>query len=301
MVQSDVIVRHLRSTFVSNYEPALHGSLLYGREPAQPTDDTAMALSVAFALARHEPITADLFARAFLTDLEYGRGRFADMFWTGGPGGATTQALRRLQRGAPAASNGHVDDGGNGAAMRAHPVGCLEDRDEVLHVAAMQAKVTHGHPAAVAAAQAVAVLVHDAIAVRPASSAVPAGINDPTFAAEWRRAHQGLVGGDGLPPHLRNAAMSGWATVSAAHAISLIYDGDPERAIGAAAASGGDTDTIACIVGALVGARCGLSSLPSRWVAGLAPGASLACSTAASALAMRGDKAASGSKEQLGA
>jgi ADP-ribosylglycohydrolase len=299
MLQSDVIVRHLQSTYVSDYEPALRGSLLYGRGLARPTDDTAMALSVAFALARRQPLTPDLFAQAFLADLEPGSGSIAEMFWTGGPGGATTRALRRLKRGAPAASNGHVDDGGNGAAMRAHPVGCLDDRDEVLRVAAMQAKVTHGHPAAVAAAQAVAVLVHAAIVGQPTSSALPHGISDQVFAAEWHRAHQVLVAGDGLPTHLRNAAMSGWATVSAAHAISLIHEGDPERAIGAAAASGGDTDTIASIVGALVGARCGLSSLPSRWLAGLSPDASLSCSTAASALATRGDKAASQSTEQV--
>ncbi|MGP6157169.1 MAG: ADP-ribosylglycohydrolase family protein [Vulcanimicrobiaceae bacterium] len=35
--------------------------------------------------------------------------------------------------------------------------------------------------------------------------------------------------------------------------------GDPVTAIGTAAASGGDTDTVAAITGAIVGARYGLS------------------------------------------
>ena len=61
--------------------------------------------------------------------------------------------------------------------------------------------------------------------------------------------------GERLPGHLRNVAMNAWATVSAAHAIALLYADDPASAIAAAAASGGDTDTIACIVGGIVGAR----------------------------------------------
>jgi ADP-ribosylglycohydrolase len=144
--------------------------------------------------------------------------------------------------------------------------------------------VTHGHPAAIAAAQAVSVLVHDALGGLPVSTEVPRGIDDPKFTAAWQRAHRDLVPGERLPAHLRNVAMSGWETVAAAHAISVLYDGDPERAIGAAAASGGDTDTIACIVGGIVGARSGRSSLPDRWLAGLAAPAAEACARAAARL-----------------
>ncbi|MBD5657706.1 MAG: ADP-ribosylglycohydrolase family protein, partial [Candidatus Eremiobacteraeota bacterium] len=209
MLRSDVIERHLGSAVARTFEPALRGSLLFGRGAGEPTDDTAMALSLASALTCGKPFTPELFAERFEEDLAHRRGRFAEMFWLGGPGGATTQALRRLQRGAAPSTNGHVDDGGNGAAMRAHPAGCLHDRDEVLGVAAMQAKITHGHPAAVAAAQAVAVLVHDAIGGRPISLDMPAGIDEPTFSAAWHGAHRDLIAGERLPAHLRNAAMSG--------------------------------------------------------------------------------------------
>ncbi len=284
-VPDEAIERHLGSAFAYDFERAVAGSLLEGREAALPTDDTAMALSLAATLASGEPPTAELVAARFLTDLERGRGRFSVMFWEGGPGGATTQALRRLRHGADPKTNGQPEDGGNGAAMRAHPVGCLRDRAEVLRVAALQARVTHGHPAAVAAAQAVAVLVYDAIAGAPPSTDVPAGIEDATFVAAWREAHRDLVRGKRLPRHLRNAAMSGWATVAAAHAVTVVYANDPERAIAAAAASGGDTDTIACIAGAIAGARHGKSALPQRWVDGLSYEASRACDELATALA----------------
>jgi ADP-ribosyl-[dinitrogen reductase] hydrolase len=289
MLASSAIEKHLGSSIAEDFEPALEGSLLWEREPGQPTDDTAMALSVALALASRKPITADLFASRFLEDLDFRSGPFGAMFWNGGPGGATTRALRRLHAGAAAATNGHADDGGNGAAMRAHPVGSLRDRQTALEVAATQAKVTHGHPAAIAAAQAVAALVFDALAGVEPSERPPIGIDDPTFLEAWNDAHRDLTRADRLPSHLRNAAMSGWVTVATAHAISLLYDDEPNLAIGAAAASGGDTDTVASIVGAIVGARHGSSALSSRWIEGLADGTAETCVALAGRLILATD------------
>jgi len=289
MLGSDAIERHLGSSIARDYEPALEGSLLWERDPGQPTDDTAMALSVALAVASGESITAKLFAKRFLEDLNLRTGRFGSMFWNGGPGGATTRALRRLHAGAAPATNGHADDGGNGAAMRVHPVGCLRDRQAVLDVAALQARVTHGHPAAIASAQAVAALVFDALAGSAPSELPPDGIDDPTFAEAWTAAHRDLTRGDRLPQHLRNAAMSGWVTVATAHAITLIYADEPELAIGAAAASGGDTDTVACIVGALMGARHGVAALTTRWIDGLADGVAETCTAIAGHLVLATD------------
>ena len=268
-VDAATIHRLLHEPFVWDYRASVAGSLLHPREPGRPTDDTAMALSVAGAITSGEPLTAELFARRFLSDLHRGTGRFGGMFWGGGPGGATTRALSRLRAAADPARCGHPEDGGNGAAMRAHPVGFLSERDEVQRVGALQARVTHGHPAAVAAAQAVAVLVHDALAGRAPSLDPPAGVDDATFVATWEAMHRDVIVGGPLPVQLRNIAMSGWATVAGAHAIAATYAGDPERAIAAAVGSGGDTDTVGSIVGAIVGARCGLDALPRRWVAGL--------------------------------
>jgi ADP-ribosylglycohydrolase len=96
-VRNDQIERHLGSSWVRDFEPALRGSLLYERDPGQPTDDTAMALSLAFALTAGEPLSAELFAKRFLDDLDSERGRFGRMFCDGGPGGATQRALRRQE------------------------------------------------------------------------------------------------------------------------------------------------------------------------------------------------------------
>jgi len=272
-LSSERIERIVGEPFVRTYRAAERGSLLYPREPGRATDDTALALSVAWTLARHPMPTADEFARGFLEDTRRESGRVATMFWNGGPGGATTRAFHRLARGAEAATCGAPDDGGNGAAMRAHPVGALRDRDEVLRIAALQARTTHGHPAAVAAAQAVAVLVCDGIHGEPLSPEVPTGVDDATFESAWRSLHADLVLRDGrLPKRLLDVAMSGWETVAAAHAILCCFPEDAATAIAAAVASGGDTDTVASIVGAMAGARAGARMLPAALIDGLADG-----------------------------
>jgi hypothetical protein len=111
--------------------------------------------------------------------------------------------------------------------------------------------------------------VHDALAGHPPSLDPPPGMDDASFVATWRAMHRDVVVGGPLPASLRNIAMSGWATVAGAHAIAATFAGDPERAIAAGVGSGGDTDTVGSIVGAIVGARCGLDALPRRWVEGL--------------------------------
>ncbi len=270
-VSSDLIAEHLDGRFsVSDFMYPMPSSLLYGRGNAWPTDDTAMAFCVAATLLRvADPSAAD-FAADFLRLLVDSDGRYRPMFWEGAPGGATTRALARLERDFAPESFGEPDDGGNGAAMRAHPVGFLKRREDVLVVASRQACVTHGHPAAIAAAQAVALLVHDAIDGAEPSANPPPDVADSLFIEAWQSAHKQLKLVRGrLPTHLRDVGMSGWETVAAAHAITLCFPNDPAAAIGAAAASGGDTDTIAAIVGAIVGARYGLSALPLQLRTGL--------------------------------
>jgi ADP-ribosyl-[dinitrogen reductase] hydrolase len=272
MLDASQIERYLGEPFAWKYHAPVAGSLLSGQKRAAgwPTDDTAMALSVAGVIAAGNDFSANRFATAFLTDLDQKTGRFGKMFWRGAPGIATMKALARLNGGASPETSANVNDGGNGTAMRAHPVGFLTDQTRVLIVAANQAKVTHGHPAAIAAAQAVAVLVHDALLGIEPTLDPPHGIDNHEFTAAWHKAHQAIErGAKRLPAHLLSVEMSAWATVAAAGAIAFIYQDDPKRAIAAAAASGGDTDTIASIVGGIVGARCGVEALDPKWLAGL--------------------------------
>jgi len=55
--------------------------------------------------------------------------------------------------------------------------------------------------------------------------------------------------------------------LSAAMGVFVAADGDPRDSIIAAASTGGDTDTIASIAGALAGALRGIDAVPVEWVA----------------------------------
>ena len=261
------IERELGRPMALHYRDALPGSLLYPRGPGIPTDDTAMVLALVRALAEEAP-SAQSIARHFITDLERG-GMFGDLFWEGGPGGACIAMLSQLRGGAAPFEGIDPNAGGNGGAMRAYPCAVYRNRERVAEIAAVQAALSHGHSSAIAAAQVVALVVHDALYTGTLPLAFPDEVQDDRMRSAWLRMRVGSKAGARLPRHLLDVDMAGWNTVAAAHAIAALYPNDPQTAIGMAAASGRDTDTVASIVGAMVGAANGFTSLPQRWVKGL--------------------------------
>ena len=262
-------IRAMAGSFILDYQPAVPGSLLSPRDAGIPTDDTAMALSLAGALTAPPPFTADAIAERFVRDLSRD-GAFGVMFLHGGPGNACVSMLRALGQGARPFERIDANAGGNGAAMRAHPCGVFADRVMVASVSAVQAQLSHPHPGAVAAAETVALSVHDAIFHTTLRRELPPEISDPTMRRAWTEAHRHVeAGSDPLPSHLLDVDMAGWNTVSAAHAIALLFANDLEKGVAAAAASGGDTDTIGSITGAMLGALHGISAIPNQWLRGL--------------------------------
>lgn len=136
---------------------------------------------------------------------------------------------------------------GNGAPMRVASVGWLARNEvEVHELAAAQAAVSHNHPDAVSAAQAVA------LAIYLARSAVP-------------RAHlrRRLMDGFGYDLRAERALTRRGFDVTAAGtvppALSAALEADDwEAAVRTAVCLGGDTDTLACITGAVAEAIHGL-------------------------------------------
>ena len=133
---------------------------------------------------------------------------------------------------------------GNGAPMRVAAVGWLaDDADTVDRLAAAQAAVSHDHPDAIAAAQAVAGAI---LALRQGAGA--ADLRD-RLAARY---------GYDLRPEVALAAggfdvsAKGTAPVALSAALSAP---DWETAVRRVIGLGGDTDTLACIAGAVAEAR----------------------------------------------
>ena len=136
---------------------------------------------------------------------------------------------------------------GNGAPMRVAAVGWLaRDEAEARAMAEAQAAVTHNHPDAIVAAQAVALAI--LLARRGMPRAALRQRLSNTFGYDLV-ADRALVG-DGFD-------VSAAGTTPPALAAALEADGW-ESAVRTAVCRGGDTDTLACITGAVAEAIHGL-------------------------------------------
>lgn len=181
-----------------------------------------------------------------------------------GVGMATLRACARLWLGIPPARAG-VASGGNGAAMRATPIGVRFADDAARRRAFTDAStaITHRHPHARAAARVVAEAA--ALAVRGADAAtVLAAARACGEDDEWPRRIDAIAAAlaaqedaDACAVRLGCAgAVTGWSYHSVPFALFLwLRHRDDARAIVTAAiAAGGDTDTVAAIAGGLAGA-----------------------------------------------
>lgn len=137
---------------------------------------------------------------------------------------------------------------GNGSAMRVSAVGwAFSTLDEVLSQATHSAEVTHNHPDGIKGAQAVAAAVFlgrtghskDQIA---AMLVERFGYDCSIALSTWQRRGGFDVTCQGTVP---------------AAAIAFLHSSDFEDAVRNAVSLGGDTDTLACIAGALAEAHYG--------------------------------------------
>jgi ADP-ribosylglycohydrolase len=152
---------------------------------------------------------------------------------------------------------------GNGAAMRASPVGwAFADLDDTLRAAAESAAVTHNHPEGIKGAQATAVAVYLARTTRD-KARIRREITD-RFGYDLDRTVDTV-----RPTYRFNETCQ--RTVPEA-IIAFLDASDFEDAVRNAVSLGGDADTLACIAGGIAHAyygtvpqelaRAALASLP---------------------------------------
>jgi ADP-ribosylglycohydrolase len=227
------------------------------------SDDTEQAALVSQSLARF-PDDAEQCARDFRHAL---LGWFCRLPW--GIGRATVRACLRIALGRPRSG---VPSAGNGAAMRAAIIGAFfHDRaTERARFGSAVAEVTHTDIRALAGALYVAELAA-ACARQPAGTstavcyeAARTTVAEPTVAQALDQAAAlaarsvataeaaGTLRTSGYTPH----------TVSFATYCFLRHGTNPLLAITEAISGGGDTDSIAAIVGAWAGALHGENGLP---------------------------------------
>jgi len=249
------------------------------------TDDTQLTMEVARCLVAHGGVfdPQDFAAQCKKSRIDIR-----------GIGQATSKAIGRLHR-MPWWEAG-VESVGNGAAMRAAPVGlaAIGEPDRLRRQAALATVVTHAHPMAVVSAVAHAWVVA-ALAATPAGSLDVGGLmgglaamiddlaDDGMAEREWE--HRPGKTGDPVRLADRLAEVPGWLDAPVADALAFFYNGayvleslpaalwfflrcpdDVEGVIVEAVMGGHDADTVASMAGAYVGAYLGDSAFPERWV-----------------------------------
>jgi ADP-ribosylglycohydrolase len=257
-------------------------SSLSEKFPRTYTDDTDMTLALTESIIEWGKIDPEDMARKFSQSCDLTRGY----------GSGTIQAVVALRGGARwhQVSRIAFEKGsfGNGAAMRVSPVGLFFHHNlEALRKAAMdQANVTHTHPLGEWGAVMQASCIGLALLQDPKKSLKKEDISielreilwpgpveyqkalnemENIFALGKKIEAKEVVRrlGNGIEAH---------RSVPSASYLAMAYSPDFQDAIRAAISLGGDTDTIAGMVGAIVGAHVGERGLPVEWIEQLEEG-----------------------------
>jgi ADP-ribosyl-[dinitrogen reductase] hydrolase len=238
-------------------------------EPGEFTDDTQMALLVAASLVERGGLDeADVFARF----VRWAEAEPPDI-------GLQTRAVLRSGRPWDVAAAEHFAAtgraAGNGSLMRATPAaiwfaraGTAATTDAARRISAL----THGDPAAGEGCAVFAELLRVALDGGDPPAAVPAALE--LVAAEHRSRWAAALAPDWTPDRATEGNGAVWPTLGAA-LWALRRGADFAGVLRLVVDLGGDTDTLACVAGALAGAVFGMAGIPMRWssvVHGRVPG-----------------------------
>lgn len=265
--------------------PDMNGYKLLPFGKGMCSDDTEHTCMLAQSLITVRPAThedVDKLARAFASGFGW-RLRFWLLGLPAGIGLATLRAILKLWIGFPARYSG-VYSAGNGPAMRAAVLGVCygDDPPRMRALARAATRITHTDPRAEHGALAVALAAHFAASGRDIAptqyarelrallgaggdelaalvDAVARSVETKETAADYTARNGGAKGISGYMLHTIPAALHVW----------LAHQSDYRRAVTATVRLGGDSDTVAAIVGAIVGARVGKEGIPPEWLGNL--------------------------------
>jgi len=260
----------------SDLRPAMFGGGFGGYEPGEWSDDTQMALCIVRAVAHAGNLTdaqvLDQVADGFLGWLQDGPADVGILTRT-----VLHDAERevgfpadRCQKAAVAYLRAHPRGAaGNGALMRTGVVGLLHLRDREATAEAARAVATLTHADRLCGESCVLWTEAVRVAVLDGRLELRAGLDllPKARQARWRAAIDeaeshpaGHFTGNGFTVTALQAA---WAAIR--ETASASGEAHVRAALETAVRIGDDTDTVAAIAGALVGARWGASYVPAQW------------------------------------
>jgi len=253
-------------------------SIIYGDsgifeppDPALVTDETQINVAVAEALIQAGDADIDALMSAVTQQL---------IDWsnspenTRAPGHTVTEAIRTLEAGVSWREAGVATAKGNGSAVRMAPVGYMyqNDPDRLREVAHASGIATHAHLAADAAAIAAAYLIKLALdSVHPndfvgETLSFVSGVSDEFDEIMMRVGHVSEWTDEFAAINHIGSGWEGPDAVAMAIYCAMRYPNDYASAVRRAVNIPGDSDSVGCIVGGIMGARLGLVAIPSDWI-----------------------------------
>lgn len=258
--------------FISLQDPRFTRPSFVGSDhpPGTFTDDTQMTIAVAEALISAGPSDIDmLMSEMGSRFVEWSRSEKNNR----APGSTCMEGCRNLADGVSWRRAGIPESKGCGSAMRVAPIGLYyQDLDRVADVANASSLLTHGHPAALAGAEAASLMV--AMALKGASPAEMferieqrCSARSDDFATTWSKIPKMLS----EPPEfvLSNGGLGeGWVAEEAVASAMYCFWRNPDdfaSSVLTAINTDGDSDSIGTITGSVVGARLGAEAIPQKW------------------------------------
>ncbi len=261
----------LKKSYIRDYGKATNGCPGEKLRAGQYTDDTEQMILLAQSLIKCNGFNAGDFAERMA---QWGADALSDPARKALVGPSSSAAVARLNSGISWKNSGSSIPS-CGSSMRAAPMGLFySDLDEVEEKAALSSVPTHNSSGAIAGAVAVAVGVRCAIdgmelpeIIKESSaraSKYDEGFGDKIVLSFEIRDKEP----DEVFARLGTSYLADETVPSAFYCFSRYFD-EPEKGMIEAVNAGGDTDSIACITGALCGARHGIGAFPERWRKGL--------------------------------
>lgn len=266
---------------IEGFCPPRPGHIHAGMTAGRITDDTEQTLAIIEALDAHGRITPEVAGEAYLKWAEQTNAYESSVL-----GPSSRKALERLKAGEDPRQTGSAGST-VGAAMRVAPIGIVNspDLEKAAEECYLSCLPTHGVNIAIAGACAVCCGVAAALIARSLDQVVDAALYGARYGERLGIQWAGTLVSTRIELALRivdesgnteeaedllyttcGAGMNPTELIPTAIGLYVLHKGDPKKAVPAAANLGGDTDTLASIVGALSGAYSGLRAFPEVWV-----------------------------------
>lgn len=236
-----------------------------GVAPGTWSDDGAQALALLDSLLERGRLDLDDYGRRLVSWHEQGYmavgGKVFDV------GIQTSQSIRMLAQGTPAAQAGRTDEqaNGNGSLMRVLPLALWHRGDDRSLVADAHAQslITHGHVRSQVCCALYCLWARHTLAAAPDPWAEAVAALRAIYgasSAERAELEQHIRPDDDSP-----GRGSGYVVDCLRSARWAMGAGSYEQVVKAAVALGHDTDTTACVAGGIAGIRDGVAGIPARW------------------------------------